>query len=113
MCGNRRAERLPPRSPSAERRGCPPGRGDAGAGQTGCLRLPEVRHPEGGRVLHLSGFSGVPEGQRGAFYLVRVDVEGGEVGRGNLRGQVKLGMAGQVEIVTEQESILSLLLRKI
>ena len=35
------------------------------------------------------------------------------MGRGAYRGQVKLGMAGQVEIVTGRESLLSLLVKKI
>ena len=36
-----------------------------------------------------------------------------EVGRGAWHGRVKLGMAGQAEIVTERESLLRLLLRRI
>ena len=40
-------------------------------------------------------------------------IEGDEVGRGDFRGQIKLGMAGQGEIVTGQETILALLLKKI
>jgi hypothetical protein len=55
----------------------------------------------------------VPDGQRAARYLVRIEVDGDQVGRGDLRGEVKLGMTGQAEVVTGQESLLLLLVRKI
>jgi HlyD family secretion protein len=48
-----------------------------------------------------------------ARYLVRIDLDGDEVGRGAWRGRVKLGMAGQAEIVTARESLLWLLLRRL
>ena len=48
-----------------------------------------------------------------AVYLVRIELEGKEMGLGELRGPVKLGMAGQAEILTDQESLLVLLVRKI
>jgi hypothetical protein len=35
------------------------------------------------------------------------------IGHGEVRGKVKLGIAGQAEIVNAQESILSLLVKKI
>ncbi len=66
-----------------------------------------------GTVSFISPDSVVLEGQPAAFYLVRIEVEGTEVSRGELLGPVKLGMAGQVEIVTDQQSVLSLLVRKI
>jgi multidrug resistance efflux pump len=66
-----------------------------------------------GTVSFVAPDSGVREGQRGAFYVVKVALEGEEVGRGGLRGQVKLGMAGQAEIVNGQESLLGLLLQKV
>ena len=47
------------------------------------------------------------------MYFVRIEVEGDEVRRGDNRGKVKLGMAGQVEIVTKQKSILSLFVKRI
>jgi multidrug resistance efflux pump len=56
-----------------------------------------------------SGFTDRPQ----ATYLVRIEVEGEEVGRGDLRGQIKLGMAGQADIVTQQESLLLLLTRNL
>jgi len=66
-----------------------------------------------GTVTYLSPDSGQAEGQPTAVYVVRIALEGDEVGRGEFRGQVKLGMAGQVEIVTASESLLSLLLRRV
>jgi hypothetical protein len=44
---------------------------------------------------------------------MKIQLEQEELGRGDMRGQVKLGMAGQVEVVTGQESILSLLVKRI
>jgi multidrug efflux pump subunit AcrA (membrane-fusion protein) len=49
----------------------------------------------------------------GVFYTVRIELAGDEVGRGEYRGRIKLGMAGKVEIVTERESLLTLLLKKL
>jgi multidrug resistance efflux pump len=66
-----------------------------------------------GTVCFISPDSKVVEGQRVAKYLVKVELKGDEVRRGELRGQAKFGMAGQVEIVTEQESLLSILIRRI
>jgi multidrug efflux pump subunit AcrA (membrane-fusion protein) len=66
-----------------------------------------------GTVDFISPDSAVVEGRPGAVYLVRVTVDGDTVGRGGLTGQVKLGMAGQAEIVTGEESVLKLLFNKI
>jgi len=66
-----------------------------------------------GRVCFISADSGVPEGKQAAVYVVRVELDADEVGRADLRGRVKLGMAGQAEIVTGRESLLSLLTKKI
>jgi multidrug efflux pump subunit AcrA (membrane-fusion protein) len=52
-------------------------------------------------------------GKKRAVYRVEIEVQGDEVGRGDLRGQVKLGMAGQVDIVTGEESILRVLLKNL
>jgi HlyD family secretion protein len=67
----------------------------------------------GGEVEFISPDSTLIEGRPGAAYLVRVKVDGESVGHGELTGQVKLGMAGQAEIVTGEESLLRLLLKKI
>jgi multidrug efflux pump subunit AcrA (membrane-fusion protein) len=66
-----------------------------------------------GTVVFISPDSELPDKEPTARYVIRIELDRAELGRGDLRGQVKLGMAGQVEIVTEQESILSLLLRRI
>jgi multidrug efflux pump subunit AcrA (membrane-fusion protein) len=66
-----------------------------------------------GTVAFLAPDSSLPEGRRTATYLVRIELDNDEVGRGDHRGRLKLGMAGQAEIVTGRESLLSLLVRKI
>jgi len=66
-----------------------------------------------GTVDFISPDSVVVEGRPGAAYLVQVAVAGDAVGRGDLTGQVKLGMAGHAEIVTGEESLLKLLVNKI
>jgi HlyD family type I secretion membrane fusion protein len=66
-----------------------------------------------GTVCYLSPDSGQAEGQPKAVYVVRIAVEADEVGRGDFRGKVKLGMAGQADIVTGRESLLSLLAKRI
>jgi hemolysin D len=66
-----------------------------------------------GTVIFISPDSGVPEGQRATLYLIKIELDQKYLGRGNLRGQVKLGMAGQAEIVTGEESLLKLLVKQI
>jgi multidrug resistance efflux pump len=66
-----------------------------------------------GTVCFISPDSGVPEGGKAVVYLVKIEVEGDAIGRGEFHGPVKLGMGGQAEIVTDQESLLYLLVKKI
>lgn len=66
-----------------------------------------------GTVVFISPDSGVPTGQGMVTYLVRIALAGDEVGRGALHGKVKLGMAGQAEIVTGHESLLTLLVKRL
>jgi HlyD family type I secretion membrane fusion protein len=66
-----------------------------------------------GTVVFIAPDSSVPEGQRAATYLVRIELDGDEVGRGDHHGRIKLGMLGTAEIVTGRESLLPLLARKI
>ncbi len=69
-----------------------------------------------GTVRFVSPDSEVLEGAQGqqtALYKVKIALAQEELGRGDRHGQVKLGMTGQAEIVTDRESILMLLLRKI
>jgi multidrug efflux pump subunit AcrA (membrane-fusion protein) len=65
-----------------------------------------------GKVCFVSPDSKVSE-TNGSQYTVRIELEGDEVGRGEFRGQVKLGMAGQAEIVTQRETVLNLLGKKV
>jgi multidrug resistance efflux pump len=66
-----------------------------------------------GTVVFVAPDSGVPAGQHIATYLVKIQLAGEEVVRGELRGRVKLGMTGQAEIVTGQEQLLTLLVKRI
>jgi multidrug resistance efflux pump len=66
-----------------------------------------------GTVCFIAPDSSIADGRQATSYLVRIELAGEEVGRGDLRGRVKLGMAGQAEVVTERESLLTLLLKRI
>jgi adhesin transport system membrane fusion protein len=66
-----------------------------------------------GTVCFISLDSSAQDGQRPASYIVRMEVDGDEVGHGDLRGIVKLGMAGQREIVAGHECLLTVLLKKV
>jgi multidrug resistance efflux pump len=66
-----------------------------------------------GTVRYVAPDAAASDGQRAAHYVVRIEPAGDEVGRGDVRGRVRLGLSGQAEIVTDRESLLSLLVRKI
>ncbi|MFO0888238.1 MAG: HlyD family efflux transporter periplasmic adaptor subunit [Isosphaeraceae bacterium] len=66
-----------------------------------------------GRVGFIAPDSGVAEQQKTVVYTVKIDVSHDEVERGAYRGRVKLGMAGQAEIVTDRKSVLLLLVKQI
>jgi HlyD family secretion protein len=66
-----------------------------------------------GRVCFLSPDSGVEKEKHTATYTVRIVLERDTLGRGGFRGRVKLGMSGRADIVTGQESLLSLLVKRI
>ena len=66
-----------------------------------------------GTVESISPDAIIPEGHQSPVYLVRIKIVGDEVRRGEWVGKVKLGMAGQVEIVTGQEPLLHILVKKI
>jgi multidrug resistance efflux pump len=66
-----------------------------------------------GVVESISPDAVVPEGQQTPVYLVRITLNSHELRRGDRVGRVKLGMAGQVEIVTGQEPLLHILVKKI
>ena len=46
-------------------------------------------------------------------YRVRVSLTGDRIGQGEFKGVVKLGMAGQVEIITDRHTVLSILIKRI
>jgi HlyD family secretion protein len=48
-----------------------------------------------------------------AAYIVRIELAGEEVGRGDLHAHLKLGLGGTAEIVTGRESLLTILVRRI
>jgi HlyD family secretion protein len=48
-----------------------------------------------------------------AAFVVRVELHADEVGRGELRGRVKLGLSGTAEIVVGRESVLAVLVKRI
>lgn len=48
-----------------------------------------------------------------AAFVVRIELKGDDVGRGALRGRVKLGLGGTAEIVTGRESLLAILCKRI
>lgn len=68
-----------------------------------------------GTVRFISPDSQAPESdlQSPPVYMVRIEPAGDEVGRGERRGQVKLGMTGRAEIVIGRESLLALLVKTI
>lgn len=66
-----------------------------------------------GTVTYIAPDSTVTKEQPAPMYMVRIAVDAREVGRGEYRGVIKLGMSGQVEIVTDRESLLSVLTRTV
>jgi hypothetical protein len=66
-----------------------------------------------GTVESISPDSVVADGQQTPVYTVRITTNGETIGRGEWSGQIKLGMAGQVEIVTGHEPLLHLLAKRI
>jgi hypothetical protein len=66
-----------------------------------------------GTVCFISPDSGVSESQPKASYLVRITSEGDDIGRGEFHGKVKLGMAGQADVVTDRECLLKVFAKKI
>ena len=67
----------------------------------------------GGTVQFLSPDSGREGEEPTVTYTVRIALSSDEVGRGEYRGRVKLGMTGQADIVTGHRSLLALLVKQI
>ena len=66
-----------------------------------------------GTVHFLSPDSGREGEERTVTFIVRIALSSDELGRGEYRGRVKLGMTGQADIVTGQRSLLALLVKRI
>jgi multidrug efflux pump subunit AcrA (membrane-fusion protein) len=66
-----------------------------------------------GTVRFLSPDSDPGEAKRAGTYTVKIALASAELGRGEYRGRVKLGMTGQADIVTGQRSLLALLVKRI
>jgi multidrug resistance efflux pump len=69
-----------------------------------------------GRVIAISPdsvFQPNTQAQSPPTYTVKIAIDGQQVGRREHRGQIKLGMTGIAEIITDRESIISLLVRSI
>jgi multidrug resistance efflux pump len=68
----------------------------------------------GGTVRFLSPDSEAGGGaERTVTYTVKIALASDELGRGEYRGRVKLGMTGQADIVTGHRSLLALLVKRI
>jgi hypothetical protein len=65
-----------------------------------------------GTLCFISPDSEVAQGQKTAAYIIRITVPQAGVGSGGVRGRVKLGMAGQAEIVTGRETLLALVVKR-
>lgn len=92
--------------------------GDVGAVRVGSrarIRLEAYDYQKygtlAGTVVSLSPDSTVQDGR--VYYLARIALEGAEVARGELRGPLKFGMTGLVEIVAGRERLLAVLVGKI
>jgi HlyD family secretion protein len=65
-----------------------------------------------GKVCFIAEDSEVQDGR--TFHVVKIELEEDTVGRGRARaGQVRLGMSGQGEIVTERGSLFALLVKRL
>jgi multidrug efflux pump subunit AcrA (membrane-fusion protein) len=47
------------------------------------------------------------------IYVVRIELDADTIGRGDLRGRLKLGMTGTVDVVTERRHLLPLLVGRL
>jgi hemolysin D len=65
-----------------------------------------------GTVVFIAPDSGVAPTQHTATYTVKIELAIEALESGNFRGRIKLGMTGQAEILTGQERLLTLLVKK-
>ena len=92
--------------------------GDLREGMTARLKLDAFDFQKfgtvSGSVSYISPDSELTNPTTGgdAFYLVKIDLNDNQLKSGELVGEVKLGMAGAAEIVTERESLLTVFARQ-
>jgi multidrug resistance efflux pump len=66
----------------------------------------------GGTLTHVGADVAMTADGR-PYYLVSVALDSDELGRGDLRGQLKPGMTGELEVITRREPLLKLLVNTI
>jgi multidrug resistance efflux pump len=66
-----------------------------------------------GRIAAVSEEAQAAQGGQAPFYVVSVELDREVLARGAARGELKLGMTAQVEIITGSESLLALFVKKI
>jgi hypothetical protein len=66
-----------------------------------------------GTIRYIAADSQTNQEDGATYYLVKVELHGDRVGRGELDAAIALGMSGQAEIVVGQESLLRLLVKRI
>jgi HlyD family secretion protein len=69
-----------------------------------------------GRIFFVSPDSSLTENAAQVtrpMYIVKIRLDADKLIRGNNYGEIKLGMTGTVDIVTDRENVLSLLVRTI
>ncbi|MBM3999731.1 MAG: HlyD family efflux transporter periplasmic adaptor subunit [Planctomycetes bacterium] len=86
-------------------------------GMSARIRLDAYDHHRYGSVTgivrHVAPDSAPADAARAFAYTVRIELEQAELSRGDLRAPVKLGLSGQVDIVTERRYLLAVFLNKI
>ncbi len=86
--------------------------GRLAVGMPARIKLDAYDYQRYGTVEGTVCFIAPDSGQAAAEFIVRIELKGDSVGRGDWRGLVRLGMGGQAEIVTGRESLLSLLKKR-
>ena len=86
--------------------------GRLAVGMPARIKLDAYDYQRYGTVEGTVCFIAPDSGQAAAEFIVRIELKGDTVGRGDWHGLVRLGMGGQAEIVTGRESLLSLLKKR-
>ena len=111
-----RQQGSPLRGRTRKRRHRPVAHRHADHDQVRRLRLSTLRDDGWNGELSFAGLNarrpGATEAEAATF-VAKIDLAGDRVARGDYCGQIKLGMAGQAEIVTEKRSLLTILLRRL